>query len=211
MRLQIGLVTGMRLEVELDEGREVTLDRVRLAVARAAGLLEQRLKLVKQGQPVDSDAAAQQLRDRDTLLALAAPKPPPQKLRDMADGGAEEEDAELLRLRLPATAPRWQRWLAGVLLSRARLPEWVVAALFSLGWHWWLGLLAWVAGAKLSARWDLGPVFVVTSIFALILLNLGKRREGEASAYSVFNQGRRLPGQLTAEDLDAQLRRGHLG
>ena len=52
----------------------------------------------------------------------------------------------------------------------------------------------------------------MTSIFALILLNLGKREAGQFSAYSIFNPGvRRLPGQITAEDLDQQLRRGQLG
>lgn len=49
-------------------------------------------------------------------------------------------------------------------------------------------------------------------MFVLILLNLGRRREGEWSAYSIFNEGhRRLPGQLTAEHMDDQVRRGHLG
>lgn len=52
----------------------------------------------------------------------------------------------------------------------------------------------------------------VSSVFVLILLNLGRRREGEWSAYSIFNEGhRRLPGQLTAEHMDDQVRRGHLG
>ena len=74
----------------------------------------------------------------------------------MADGGAEEEDAELLRLRLHPGAPRWQRQLAAWLQHRARLPEWVVAALFSLGWRWWGGLLAWMLTARLSAHYELG-------------------------------------------------------
>lgn len=48
------------------------------------------------------------------------------------------------------------------------------------------------------------------TIILLIYINLGTRRPGEASAYSVFNNFVRLPGQLTAEVLDDQIRHGHM-
>lgn len=37
-------------------------------------------------------------------------------------------------------------------------------------------------------------IYVILSIFAAMLLNLGKREAGTLSAYSVFNEGRRLVG-----------------
>jgi hypothetical protein len=50
----------------------------------------------------------------------------------------------------------------------------------------------------------------VTMIYA-IFSNLGRRREGETSAYSIFNEGVvRLPGQLDADQIDDQMRRGQM-
>jgi len=57
--------------------------------------------------------------------------------------------------------------------------------------------------APFAARLGVGPVYVLASVLALILCNLGTRRGGEASAYSLFNDGvRELPGQLQAEQID---------
>ena len=48
--------------------------------------------------------------------------------------------------------------------------------------------------------------------FALIAGNLGTRRTGELSAYSVFNEGfREIPGTLNAVALDEQMRQGQFG
>lgn len=64
---------------------------------------------------------------------------------------------------------------------------------------------------RVAAGYDLGPVYLVGTIFLLIAMNLGTKAEGELSAYSIFNPGlQRLPGQITAEDLDGQLRRGNM-
>lgn len=58
---------------------------------------------------------------------------------------------------------------------------------------------------------QMGPLYVLVSIVAVIFWNLGKRQEGEASAYSMFNGFRELPGQLNAGLLDDQIRRGQMG
>ena len=50
------------MEVEVDE-QGLSADLLRRAVARAADLSEERLKLVKGGAPVADDTAARQLRD----------------------------------------------------------------------------------------------------------------------------------------------------
>lgn len=57
---------------------------------------------------------------------------------------------------------------------------------------------------------QVGPLYVLVSIVAVIFFNLGKRGEGEASAYSIFNGFRELPGQLNAGVLDDQIRRGQM-
>mgnify|MGYP001810908570 CR=1 FL=1 len=47
--------------------------------------------------------------------------------------------------------------------------------------------------------------------FISLLLTPPIPPQGDWSAYSLFNPGmRRLPGQMTAEQLDAQVRRGNM-
>ena len=48
------------------------------------------------------------------------------------------------------------------------------------------------------------------SIVAVIFTNLSQRKAGEASSYSIFNNFRNLPGQLTADELDRQVRTGQM-
>lgn len=70
--------------------------------------------------------------------------------------------------------------------------------------------ILWLCGARLSSWLSVGPLYILATIVALIFLNLGQRREGEASAYSIFNNFRALPGQLTADQLDQQVRTGQM-
>ena len=108
-------------------------------------------------------------------------------MRDLVSGGGPEEEEEdeadqMLRLRLPANAPRWKRAAAHLLHRRLRLPEALVALLLAVRPRFWLGLLAWMGGARLAAGHELGPLYIITTIFLLMLLNLGQRKEGEWSA-----------------------------
>lgn len=60
-------------------------------------------------------------------------------------------------------------------------------------------------------RFHVGPLYVLGSIVAVVFINLGTRLPGEQSAYSVFNEGiRSLPGQLDADSIDDQMRRGQM-
>ena len=74
----------------------------------------------------------------------------------------------------------------------------------------WLGIFAWLLFAPLASRLGVGELYVLATVVCLIFLNLGQRKEGEASAYSIFNGFRRLPGQLTADELDRQVRTGRM-
>ena len=62
-----------------------------------------------------------------------------------------------------------------------------------------------------ACRLQVGPLYVLGTILVVIFTNLGTRKPGEASAYSVFNEGMRaLPGQLNADAIDDQMRRGQM-
>ena len=69
------------------------------------------------------------------------------------------------------------------------------------------GLQVWLCGLPVAARLSLGPVYIIVSLAALILFNLGTRKQGEASAYSIFNTGmQRLPGEISEDQVDAAFR-----
>lgn len=65
----------------------------------------------------------------------------------------------------------------------------------------------WLAGAALFIYWDFTSLYVIFTFFLLIFTNLGERKAGEMSAYSVFNEGfTELMGTLNADQVDQQLR-----
>ena len=72
-------------------------------------------------------------------------------------------------------------------------------------------VLLWLCAFSLAVYAEFGAVFVLTSGFAAIWLNLGRNRgrRGAPSAYSVFNPGcESLDGTLTGEQVDQTIRRG---
>jgi hypothetical protein len=85
----------------------------------------------------------------------------------------------------------------------------VLTVFFFLSLRAWLLIIIWFLLAPLAHQWDLGPVYIIVTAFSIIVFNLGKRQAGEASAYSIFNEGfRELPGTLNAERLDRDIRAG---
>jgi len=74
-------------------------------------------------------------------------------------------------------------------------------------------LAAFAALAPVAVAREWGAPFFLVSLIAAVLLNLGKRGEGQAhSAYTIFNAGMApLAGDLMRADaLDRRLRRGQL-
>uniref|UniRef100_A0A914Y6G1 SAYSvFN domain-containing protein n=1 Tax=Panagrolaimus superbus TaxID=310955 RepID=A0A914Y6G1_9BILA len=64
----------------------------------------------------------------------------------------------------------------------------------------------WLAGQILAANAQFGIVYFMFSAFLMLFLNLGSRKEGELSAYSVFNPNcERLLGQITAEQFERDM------
>jgi len=107
--------------------------------------------------------------------------------------------------RLPGDAVWAERWAVRQ-LRRAGCPDLALIWLMAPRWRGWLALAAWGAGVPLAERGGVLNVYVMLSIVALMLYNLGTRQPGEASAYSVFNNHEALAGQLTGEDFDRAYR-----
>ena len=66
-----------------------------------------------------------------------------------------------------------------------------------------LYFVLWLLGYLFMLEFGFGIVYLTSSIIGAIFLNLGKRREGEMSAYSVFNPGcKRLDGTFSSDDFE---------
>jgi len=213
MEVRILNATGRSWTIDISGVEAIHCLRKKIASKMNLSLLGDdlgRLKLAIEGKPLVDGICIRSISREDTILAAVAPRAPSQKLRAVMDSGFEDEDETLFRLKLAPNAPKWQRWFAGALRQKLHLPEPVVALLFWPTWKFWVGCIVWVALSRLAATYEIGPLFIVGTLFAVIYLNLGTRGDG-LSAYSVFNPNvQRLPGQITAEDLDGQLRRGQM-
>jgi len=187
-----------------------------------------RMRLLHKGKPfttIDS------LQDGDSFLCIIAPRLPSattqhvttahassssfssssRHLNTNASDDDEDEDDWPLVLQLPANAPAWKHNLVTWLKTTAHCPELLLLLFFSPSGYFWLGLVSWMIGSKVASYYNIGGPYIVMTVLLLMFTNLGKRKEGTLSAYSWFNTGgRRLPGDLTADHLDHQLRRGHM-
>lgn len=88
----------------------------------------------------------------------------------------------------------------------------------ALAWPWWrtifitavviVSLIALFALlTALGPQW--GPLLLICAGIAAVFCGLGTRQAGTLSAYSLFNAGyERLPGQLSADDIDREVRGG---
>lgn len=171
-----------------------------------------RIKVIFSGAPLNEDEAVRsQAHDNVTVLAVVAPRPPPPSHSLVRGRGNEDEDEdEELRVNYDSL-PSWQRPIVDFMRNRLRIPDPVVALCLMPTRRFWMVLFGWIAGWKFASVHGWGAVYLVSTIFVVIVFNLGTRSDGELSAYSIFNEGfRRLPGQLTAEDLDRQMRRRYL-
>ncbi|KAL2924575.1 SAYSvFN domain-containing protein 1 [Bienertia sinuspersici] len=145
----------------------------------------------------------------DCLIVAVRPKAPPKHIRSGDDEDDEDEDD--LKFQLPESTSRWKWRLFCILHDKLKLPDIVLIALFSLSFKAWIFIILWFILAPVAHRWDLGPLFILGTGFFIIFWNLGHRKTGELSAYSIFNEDfRELPGTLNADRLDRDLRTGQL-
>ena len=112
----------------------------------------------------------------------------------------EDDDADLI---VPLEGAR--AVMEAFMTTRLGAPRWLANGLARAPAA---RILAWFLALRAMHARELGPLFILGTGFALVVTNLGHRRAGELSAYSVFNAGvRRLPGQFTADDVDDAIMR----
>lgn len=168
----------------------------------------EKLKLVHKGRAIHNDPKVS-LSDQDVILAMKARPPAPVYSMHEHDA-CELEEPEETKVRLPANASALERTLLAKLRHDYHLSEAALTVIFAIRLQTWLIFLAWVAGAPLAHAFSFGPIYVIGSLILVIFLNLGIRQSGEASAYSIYNNFQELPGQLNANRLDDQVRRGQM-
>jgi len=67
--------------------------------------------------------------------------------------------------------------------------------------------VVWFMILKVAYNYNLGHAYVCITGLVLILTNLGQRKKGELSAYSVFNEGgKKLLGTFNSNQLDPRYR-----
>ena len=203
----IGKKAGV--DLELPDGLE-DVTALRKLVADKLGLEGKRLRLSHKGRVLHDFGSLPKIAEGDVLSYALAPRPPDEYLRETVDGGFEEDEERELRFDIESLPSHWQRKLASHLRHRAGLPDAALLVIFALSPTRYAVLVAWFLFGRLASSQGLGSLYLVLSVIAFIFTNLGKRREGEASAYTVFNNFQALPGQLTGDQLERQMVRGQL-
>ena len=102
----------------------------------------------------------------------------------------------------------WDLGSAGVALSDLVYQS-AFYGIASLSRRTWILIILWLTAFAVMNYLEFGSLWILLSMFASIFLNLGKRKRGEMSAYSVFNDGfKQLLGTMNAEQLDNEIRHG---
>lgn len=163
-----------------------------------------RLALTYKGKAIECDDDVCRLKDGDIVLCFVRPRHPP-RISHQQDEEEEdqvsslERDVDGLFVIRKGAIPEY---IKSLLIHSIGIPEWVVAPMTHITKRQACWFLLWCSLSRVSYKLDLGPIFILGTIFYFIFSNLGTRT-GEFSAYSIFNRGvRRLPGdQLDADHI----------
>ncbi|KAI5655882.1 hypothetical protein M9H77_33069 [Catharanthus roseus] len=182
---------------------------LRNLIAQSQNSPVENLKLIWRGNVLQDEKNGDDvlilLNSGDSLIVAAKPKPPPKHIKE----DLEDDEDDELRFRLPQTTSRWKRKLFSLLRNKLKFPDVLLMALFSISLKMWGVILLWFILAPVANRWEVGPLYILGTGFAIIFYNLGKRQPGDVSAYSIFNDNfRELPGTLNADRLDRDIRAG---
>ena len=188
--------------VQLAELKRLVAQKLLQSSGTRSGVGAERVRFIAGGKEIQTDEALRQVDTNVKILCLLKPKGPCKDLLEIGnEEQVEEDNVDSLFMFAPWVPPACKAFCA-----RFKIPEWVVAPLTRVKRKHWVLLTLWLITSHMLSRYDLGPVFILGTLFFLMFSNLGTRT-GEYSAYSIFNRGvRRLPGQLTAEDLNRQMR-----
>lgn len=169
-------------------GEEDFIDRVTLSVS---------------GKRLGDDSDVEALEDGSTLVCFVRPRLVQHVVEAEEDVDADELAVDSLFRVKSSVPPR----IRAFLLQTCRLPEWSVAPLTHVRLRQVVVFGLWVAMCKVASRHELGPPYLLGTLFYLMWTNFSKeeRRPGEWSAYSLFNRGvRRIGG----DNLRADVRTG---
>jgi hypothetical protein len=147
------------------------------------------------------DAQIAPLKPGDTVLVTAMHSAP----SGDRTGAAVDNTlpARLNRSRLSPTQLRAVRFLQ----FTCGVPEPVIQYLMGTKKRTVVAVAAWCGAWYWAISVEFGAVFAILSaIAAIFTVGLGTRKEGEASAYSIFNGFNELPGAFNAAQLDDQMR-----
>ena len=215
---------GRPRSVEVPEaGMPVEALRRRVAAAVGAGAEPARVRLFFGGAALADGSVFSPLlapplgasegdKAGGALLWVLAPRPPKRARLEEQDGSFEEDLEQDFRVDWESLGPR-QRAVGDLLrrrlgLSGASLK--LTVQILGLSNVFWALFVAWVAAGVAVVGTGLEHTYLALSILLVVFLNLGRRRAGESSAYSVFNNFRTLPGQLTGDMIDDMVRRGQM-
>ncbi|CAN6486368.1 unnamed protein product [Victoria cruziana] len=189
----------LRSPIEVHELRDLVAAEVQLPVERLKLVLHGKVLSIKNGNDAVID-----LHEGDTVIVAVAPSRPPKHIRDPYDD--EDDD---LKFHIPETASWVARKLFFFLKDKVRIPDVILMAIFSISLKMWAIVITWFILAPFAYEWHIGPLYILGTGFCIILFNLGQRRQGDLSAYSIFNDDfRELPGTLNADRLDRDIRAG---
>ena len=182
--------------------RPETLVSLKTTCSLAKNVDLDRIALTHKGSAIESDNDVCQLKDGDVVLYFVRPRKAP--IVAEQDNEEEEDDLALLDRDVDSlfvirkgSIPEYVR---SFLLNTVRIPEWVVAPLTHMTKRQAFWFVSWCSMSRVCYRFDLGPIFILGTVFYVMFSNLGTRT-GEFSAYSIFNRGvRRLPGDRLDAD-----------
>lgn len=210
--VEIGLkIIGPSPPSRLNVPSSIKVHDLRKLIAGNAGLPIENLRLILWGKVLhdnkNGNDVSVQLQDRDSIIVAVKPKPPAKHVRD----GLDEDDDDDLKFQLPQSTGELKRRLFTFLHVKLKIPDVLLLAIFSLSIKLWAVIILWFILAPVAHRWDIGPLYILGTGFAIIFINLGKRQHGDMSAYSIFNEDfRELPGTFNADRVDRDIRAGQI-
>ncbi|KAL5672962.1 hypothetical protein ACJX0J_017268, partial [Zea mays] len=115
-----------------------------------------------------------------TLIVAVAPKPP---VNHLLDDDVEDKEEDELKFRIPQMTTLCKRKFFMFLRDKLRLPDIILMLLFSLSMKAWIIIAMWFLLAPIAQKYDIGPLYIIGTGFLIILINLGRRQQGDVSKH----------------------------
>lgn len=196
-------VVGVTFAGDACRNREISLRN-----AETIGSLRRRLAAIANVPPLQLKMAANGVLLSDSAKAAAHPgitvwSSPRYSSQRSSSSAAFSSQGRAWDVHTVVTAARRALAVAKRTLSSTAAAG---SALRSMPLSLWAKLALWLAVCVPAWRGGLGGPFLIVSALAFVYaFGFSDRQAGEESAYTVFNGGRALPGQMGAEDIQRQM------